>query len=159
MQRLADRALSGAHAPLLSSSYSCSNRVPVTVAAPKTRHRRRKRSTGAFSLSSSSSSSSSAEDSENNPREQPGEAGEDGEDEEASAGEQAGVAKLLAAWRAEVLKLLLQRGAYAEVAAAESREARRQVAEEKHARGQAETEAEVNSVWCCELLFFSPYFL
>eukprot|EP00903_Cladosiphon_okamuranus_P007182 g6974.t1 len=130
MQRLADEALSSAHPPLLSSAK------PL---------QRREGSTGAFSLSSSSSSSAE-EGSEDHSRDRSGEQGrEDGEGVEGtSAGEQeqpAGAAKLLAAWRAEVLKLLLQRGVDAEVAAAESREARRKVAEEQDARGRAETEA------------------
>lgn len=150
MQRLADEALSSAHPPLLSS------------AKPRQRRRRQRQdvSTGAFSLSPSSSSSAE-EGSEDRSRDRSGEQGrEDGEGEEAaSAGEQeqaAGVAKLLAAWRAEILKLLLQRGADAEVAAAESREARRKVAEEKDARGWAETEARVGFVRTGSISF-SPF--
>ncbi|CAN0450262.1 unnamed protein product, partial [Ectocarpus sp. 12 AP-2014] len=46
-----------------------------------------------------------------------------------------------AAWRAEVLKLLLQRGVDAEVAAEESRKARREVVEAREARARAEMEA------------------
>lgn len=58
-------------------------------------------------------------------------------------GRQADVTRLLAAWRAEVLKLLLQRGVDAEVAAEETRQARRMASEEREARGRAETEAKV----------------
>lgn len=81
--------------------------------------------------------------------------GEGGDDdgETASGGggrRQAAVARLLAAWRAEVLKLLLQRGVDAEVAAEESREARREVVEAREARARAETEAKVLAVWAWE---------
>lgn len=59
------------------------------------------------------------------------------------------VAKLLACWRAEVLKQLLQRGAAAEIAAEESRKAARQVREAREERALAETNVKVSSVCVC----------
>lgn len=84
------------------------------------------------------------------------------------------VAKLLACWRAEVLKQLLQRGAAAEIAAEESRKAARQVREAREERGLAETNVKVpsvcvcvcvqsfretkNSLWCMRCHFFKCLF-
>lgn len=154
MQRLADEALSSSHPPLLSSSSPSANPAAMVAVAATPRQRQRRRQqrqqrqkgrTGAFSLSPSSSSAEDEAGSERQSREQSGE--EEGEETSTrEQGQAASVAKLLATWRAEVLKLLLQRGADAEVAAAESREARRKVAEERDARGRAETEAKVDSV-------------
>lgn len=53
------------------------------------------------------------------------------------------VSKLLACWRGEVLKLLLQRGVVVEAAAAETRKAARDVAEANEARLKAKTETKV----------------
>ncbi len=112
---------------------------------------------GSFSLSSSSSSSAAGEEDEDQSREQSGMGAENDEETKggkgaSAAGEQAGVAKLLATWRAEVLKLLLQRGADEEAAAAEAREAQRKVAASRAARERAEMETKV----CCPGGMFRP---
>ncbi|CAM9321865.1 unnamed protein product [Scytosiphon promiscuus] len=142
MQRLADNALSSAH-PL---PFSFSSGAAALAARGK-HARGQNGSNGASSLSLSSSSSSSPlrpkdQARERSPVNEPA-AGE-GDDDQLEAGgkgSQSDVARLLAAWRAEVLKLLLQRGVDAEVAAEESRRARKTVSEEREASGRAETAA------------------
>lgn len=57
--------------------------------------------------------------------------------------EESGVVRLLGLWRSEVLKLLLQQGQAAEVAAEESRKAARGVDEERKARTRAEDTVKV----------------
>ncbi|CAM9099505.1 unnamed protein product [Hapterophycus canaliculatus] len=146
MQRLTDKALSSAHPPPLSFSSG------ARAAAAERKHARHQEDSGdVLSLSLSSSSSSSlpeGERPENHSQERSAvdepAAGDvdEGEQEADGEGGRADVARLLAAWRAEVLKLLLQRGVAAEVAAEESRQARRTVSEEREARGRAEAETE-----------------
>lgn len=72
--------------------------------------------------------------------------GDGGDDEEKNDEKEAKahvVSKLLACWRGEVLKLLLQKGAAAETAAEDSRRAARQVLEEQESRVRAELDAQV----------------
>lgn len=149
MQRLADNALASAHRPMFSSSSG------ATAAVAGDTHARRQEGSRSDALpltlsSSSSSSLSAGERPEDRSRERSAvdetTAGEEvNEDQHEAGGEggQADVARLLAAWRAEVLKLLLQRGVDAEVAAEESRRAQRTGSEEIEARGRAEAEAKV----------------
>ncbi|CAN0183705.1 unnamed protein product [Ectocarpus sp. 12 AP-2014] len=136
MQRLADDALAAAH-PLPFSSPPADTTAPERPPPP-----RHEAADGVLSPPSS------VEEGEERRRKRcaTGEGGdEDGETASGGGGDggggQAAVARLLAAWRAEVLKLLLQRGVDAEVAAEESREARREVVEARDARARAEMEA------------------
>ncbi|CAB1102503.1 unnamed protein product [Ectocarpus sp. CCAP 1310/34] len=136
MQRLADDALAATH-PLPFSSPPAGTMAPERPSPP-----RQEATDGVLSLASS------VEEGEERRRERcaTGEGGdEDGETASGGGGGggggQAAVARLLAAWRAEVLKLLLQRGVDAEVAAEESREARREVVQAREERTRAETEA------------------
>lgn len=67
----------------------------------------------------------------------------DGDEGNEVAAEGQAVSKLLACWRGEVLKLLLQRAAAVEATADEARKAARQVVDAREACARAETEVKV----------------
>lgn len=129
MQRLADEALSEEDASLHSAS-----RTPVAAAAPVPAH---PQNTNASSAAGESSADPSPPPDGREPRSLD-EGGGDGTNDRGQA-----VSKLLACWRGEVLKLLLQRGVVVEAAAAETRKASLKVMEANEARLKAETEAKV----------------
>lgn len=133
MQRLADEALSREHAVLFPSTKASAEYMDDSQA-------------------STIPWASEGKGGENSPKHPSRKQSQDHSQERSrsSDGEEAGgyaVAKLLACWRSEVLKQLLQRGAAAEVGAEESRKAARQVGEEREARARAETNVKVP--WVC----------
>lgn len=128
MQRLSDEALSGEHASLYSASPSPSARVPVP-AHPQT--------TNASSVAGESPTDPSLPADKHKPRSLDG-GGGDAKNDRGQA-----VSKMLACWRGEVLKLLLQKGVVMEAAAGEIRKATREVKEANEARLKAEMETKV----------------
>lgn len=127
MQRLSDEALSGEHASLYSASPSPSARVPVP-AHPQT--------VNASSAAGESPADPSLPADRHEPRSLDG-GGGDAKDRGQA------VSKMLACWRGEVLKLLLQKGVVMEAAAGEIRKATREVKEANEARLKAEMETKV----------------
>lgn len=124
MQRLADDALSREHAPLFSPLIKSAARRDQQLS-----------STLPFTATSKDQYLERSKESS------PGEEAEN-EDEEEVASAHA-LSKLLACWRGEVLKLLVEKGTAKEVSAQESREAARQVLVEQEMRTLAQTEAKV----------------
>lgn len=129
MQRLADDALSEEDASRFSASRS-----PATAAVPVPARPQ-------MLNASSAAGESSADPSPLADGREPRSLDEGGGDAKNARGQ--AVSKLLACWRREVFKLLLQRGVVVESAAAETRKAAREVAEANEARLKAETEAKV----------------
>lgn len=130
MQRLADDALSEEDASCFSASRSPAAAAAVSVPArPQMLN------------ASSAAGETSADPSPLADGREPRSLDEGGGDAKNARGQ--AVSKLLACWRGEVFKLLLQKGVVVESAAAETREAAREVAEANEARLKAETEAKV----------------
>ena len=128
MQRLADNALSEQDSSLFSASWAPAAAVPVPTRPQKMN-------------ASSAPGESSADPPPLTDEREPRSLDEGGEDAKNARGQ--AVSKLLACWRGEVLKLLLQRGVVVEAAAAETRKAARKVTEANETRLKAETEAKV----------------